>query len=370
MKEGLDKIDEIFKQAFDGFEAHVDPNVWTSVQQSIGNTILPKTNPSLSTTLTKSLLLKVAAGVVAVATVAVSVYVAVEHQEKKEITAQSNIKKEIKVEKKVLEIEAIDKGETNPEVKETPIEHQEGENPIVNFKGKKEEEALLSEKAKLIESVNISKTVKEDEVEGEVTPSKAEEKKSVKNSQKNQPLPVAAKAEISASIIASSFSGKAPLEIQFEAEGNGIQYFWDFGDGSELSNEKSLNHTFVTSGVYKVSLTVIDKSGNSKTVVNFIEVEKNVTSTLMNEIPNVITPNGDGSNDELKITGENIKVFNARIMKANSEVVYEWNNIDGAWNGRDMNGNILMPGTYYLTVIAVGYDGERHTKKRLVYLYK
>ena len=62
--------------------------------------------------------------------------------------------------------------------------------------------------------------------------------------------------------------------------------------------------------------------------------------------PNFITPNNDGKNDYFIIQGvaitNTLKVFN-RI----GDLVYDTNNYDNTWGGKDQKGNALKPGTYY-----------------------
>ncbi|HWZ22962.1 MAG TPA: gliding motility-associated C-terminal domain-containing protein, partial [Cytophagaceae bacterium] len=64
--------------------------------------------------------------------------------------------------------------------------------------------------------------------------------------------------------------------------------------------------------------------------------------------PNFITPNNDGKNDLFIVHGadgntdNNLKVFN-KI----GDLVFEANNYDNTWAGKDQNGNALKSGTYY-----------------------
>ena len=66
------------------------------------------------------------------------------------------------------------------------------------------------------------------------------------------------------------------------------------------------------------------------------------------KIPNFITPNNDGKNDLFIVHGvdgnaqNNLKVFN-KI----GDLVYEANEYDNTWGGKDQNGNSLKSGTYY-----------------------
>jgi PKD repeat protein len=62
---------------------------------------------------------------------------------------------------------------------------------------------------------------------------------------------------------ASPSSGAAPLAVQFTAnavdpEGATLTYAWDFGDRSAVSTLANPSHTYVSSGVYTVALTVSD----------------------------------------------------------------------------------------------------------------
>jgi len=69
LKNGLENIDKIIKQAFDGFEGNVNPNVWNNVQNAIKiapNTATPniKKLPSNVSAITKVVALKIAVVVV------------------------------------------------------------------------------------------------------------------------------------------------------------------------------------------------------------------------------------------------------------------------------------------------------------------
>ncbi len=70
--------------------------------------------------------------------------------------------------------------------------------------------------------------------------------------------------------------GVEPLEVAFEDQSNGEIDFWhwEFGDG-DSSHAQNPVHTYMEDGVYDVTLTVTDTSGNQlrpKTYYNFITV--------------------------------------------------------------------------------------------------
>jgi PKD repeat protein len=100
-----------------------------------------------------------------------------------------------------------------------------------------------------------------------------------------------------ASCSANPTEGVAPLTVNFVGSGSdsdGIitSYYWDFDDG-ESSMEQNPNHTFQSSGVYTVTLTVKDDKGAGRTAT----VEITVTEPPSNQIPtcslDVNTNSGD-----------------------------------------------------------------------------
>lgn len=57
-----------------------------------------------------------------------------------------------------------------------------------------------------------------------------------------------------------AFSGNMSESI----DGNILEFYWDFGDGEELSTtEPTANHSYEVPGFYNVTLVVTDKSGSS-----------------------------------------------------------------------------------------------------------
>ena len=81
-----------------------------------------------------------------------------------------------------------------------------------------------------------------------------------------------------ASFAANLRIGVVPLEISFDAsssydsDGNIISYEWDFKDGNTGSGE-TLNHTFSSTGSYKVELTVTDNKGATSSATKTIIVK-------------------------------------------------------------------------------------------------
>jgi len=69
------------------------------------------------------------------------------------------------------------------------------------------------------------------------------------------------------------------------------------------------------------------------------------------EIPNVITPNGDGENDVFFTNyANNYSDVNLTIYNRWGRVVYKTDSYDNTWNGVNMNGKSVAAGTYFYTM--------------------
>lgn len=131
----------------------------------------------------------------------------------------------------------------------------------------------------------------------------------------------------------------SPVEVEFfnNSAENTVNYSWDFGNEEVSEKENPQSQFYVQPGEYTVSLMTENELGCLDTSYQTINVPKF-------DIPNVITPNGDGINERLVITGlkenTNLVVYN-RWGKKVEEVFGFKNN----WNGGD-----LSDGVYYYVV--------------------
>lgn len=146
-------------------------------------------------------------------------------------------------------------------------------------------------------------------------------------------------------------------------ETNAIEpiYSWNSSIGLSCSDcPQPLVHANHDS-IYQIS--IVDYKGCSAT--SFIKMPKNNnTPTNVIYIPNVFTPNNDGSNDyfvaygaEPEILIENMKIFNPTGL-----LIFEKNDIllndeKNGWDGRDLYNNVVPSGVY-IYLLAIRIDNE------------
>lgn len=164
---------------------------------------------------------------------------------------------------------------------------------------------------------------------------------------------------VNAIINANPTSGLVPLDVIFgngSTTGPGISYWWDFGTG-DTSNIFEPTYTYNDDGTYTVMLVVTDGFCYDTAYVTIDAVKESIIV-----VPNVFTPNGDGSNDVFKLIELNLKSVEGEIYNRWGQKLYSWNGLNGAWDGK-VSGKIAPDGTYFYIINAVGLDDEKHLLK-------
>lgn len=172
---------------------------------------------------------------------------------------------------------------------------------------------------------------------------------------------------------ASQFRSSAPLSFNFVSVSNekSNHYEWAIVSGEEALRgdfkgafvlfEKEVNaYRVADPGVYCVELTVSnirnDEVCEHKSYGCF-----QIAESALN-VPNVFTPNGDGTNEEFRVAYRSIASFEIYIYDQWGRKVYESNDITKGWDGY-VGSKLGTIGTYFYVIKAVGTDGVNHDKK-------
>ena len=135
----------------------------------------------------------------------------------------------------------------------------------------------------------------------------------------------------------------------------GTSYFWNLGDGT-TSTDTTIFHEYNQSGIYIVYLRVINKYGCVGTDSGWVHVQE------LFSVPNVFTPNGDGTNDVFHISAEGMKTFDVQIFNRWGQKVFETNSPNIDWTGRSNSGVMESNGTYYYIITATDYFGKNFSQ--------
>lgn len=132
----------------------------------------------------------------------------------------------------------------------------------------------------------------------------------------------------------------------------GARFCWELNDCEFYNNDN-----------YFVDIqAVLDRCGTMDTAkirinINFEEPESSIT------IPNVFSPNGDGIEDIFRMkkneNNECLKITKTKIFSLTGQLVFESNDPNFFWNGKDFLDKDVSSGIYM--VVYEGFYGESQT---------
>lgn len=180
---------------------------------------------------------------------------------------------------------------------------------------------------------------------------------------------------LSANFSADATTGYAPLTVNFtnssasSANSNSITSVWNFGNGTSQTTTTNINTNavYTAPGTYTIVMYA-SKGTCADTAYQVIKVD--IPSKL--EIPNVFTPNGDGSNDLFFLKTQNLTEITTVIFDRWGNKIHEVTSTTGniGWDGKNQEGKECPPGTYFYIIKATGKDGTAYDQKGNVSLYR
>lgn len=156
---------------------------------------------------------------------------------------------------------------------------------------------------------------------------------------------------------ADPISGGAPLEVDFfDNSINGTDITWNFGNG-EVGSDPEATIIYSDPGTYEVILIVTNGICSDQASIEINAFELPLTYT----IPNVITPNGDGTNDILHMNLNNAESVEIEIFNRWGNLVGTVTSLDPSqgWDGTNKDsGNPVSDGVYFYTYKITSIYGE------------
>jgi gliding motility-associated-like protein len=151
-------------------------------------------------------------------------------------------------------------------------------------------------------------------------------------------------------------SGNPVLTVNFDNNStNAGSFHWNFGNGQgyEIQTHAGQQVAYNNPGEYIVVLTAMNGSCADTDTLK-IQVLPFPDPVVV--IPNIFTPNGDHNNDQFFISVDNVKTVKVTIMNRWGERMYEYEGIQGAWDGT-VNGNPASDGVYFFKYEIEGLNG-------------
>ncbi len=206
-------------------------------------------------------------------------------------------------------------------------------------------------------------------------------------------------------IVQAAFSvdqqqGEAPLTVNFTNESenaNPNQYEWHlFRDLDDIKQEAANTqqpidsimivaydenpvYTYENSGTYNVKLIAKNVSEYHTCVDTAYIEDMIVVDTSFVAVPNVFTPNGDGTNDLFVVKFWSMKNIKIQIFNRWGKRIHFWENSDirgfedtyteTVWDGR-LGGRYASPGVYYYIVEGRGRDDKSRKAHGFFHLFR
>lgn len=332
-------IEEILKQKFDNFQPDVNPNIWANVQAGIGAGTAVTTGVSIGVKIGL-----ISSGIIA-ASVATWYFGFYEPTVPAETITQKNT------------IEQPIENTTN--TAEPIIVVNDQNDPVIIENKEKIEKELRVYQAPVetIEGPISYTSVSTQPTNTTVIDNSTSTNTPVTNSNSNTNNPVTDKQVPvpSGRMEVVQSNTNVPSVTTFTSNAlNQKEVRWDFGDGT-TDDGLVVKHTYNKPGKYLVKMVVV---GNDK--VNYEETQEVLvkSKSSIDNVPNVITPNGDRINDYFSVKTTDIETFVISIRDNKGNEIFNSTDIDFSWDGTDFSGNVVEKGMYTYLIIAEGKDGS------------
>lgn len=137
---------------------------------------------------------------------------------------------------------------------------------------------------------------------------------------------------------------------------------WDYCEGTSISNQ-------ITIPLSDTGTCCIKLIATNATCIDSITKCVTIIKEAVVIIPNVFTPNGDTKNDLFKIQSSGLKNLNCIIYDRWGLKMYEWDGINGYWDGSTKTG-LAPDGTYFYIINYTDLKDKATTEKGYLNLFR
>ncbi len=161
--------------------------------------------------------------------------------------------------------------------------------------------------------------------------------------------------------------GSAPCEIQFEAyvTDGVIHHEWQLTRDATFEQidyrftQQDLDYTFLEEGTHYVRYIGSNADGSCEYISEVYEVSIGESEL---KVPNAFSPNGDGVNDEWKVSYRSLMDFQCYIFDRQGHQVCHLTSPEQGWDGK-VRGKIIDSGVFFYVIEATGTDGKKYKKR-------
>lgn len=146
-----------------------------------------------------------------------------------------------------------------------------------------------------------------------------------------------------------------------------VQWTWSLFHGDSIITFKSETVTkkYLMGGAKEIVLTVLDQNGCSDQDIHTLFVVDDY------DVPNVLTPNGDGVNDQLVLFDQIFTNYSITIFNRWGNIIYQAKDQSGKylWDGTNGKNKLLEDGVYFYKLEGTFLDGNPFDKLGNVSLF-
>ena len=138
-----------------------------------------------------------------------------------------------------------------------------------------------------------------------------------------------------------------------------IFYKWAIYKASQLiatRRDMDIRYDFAEPGSYRVICWV----NSYECKPDSQEMKVNIAESYL-RVPNVFTPDGNGKNDEFRVSYRSLREFHCWVYNRWGKLVYEWTDPAKGWDGT-INGRKAAEGAYFYVIRAMGTDAPKNAK--------